>query len=189
MLFGLPLPLLPSQILWINLVEDGLPDLSLTAEQETSYVMDQPPRPKNESVINKPLKLWLTSIFLISGSTALILYTTGLAFDMDLSKIRSMLFVLMGLDSLVFVFSARSFRKTVFRKDIFSNKYMVAAVSISLILLISAVYTPGLQNLLSIQSLTIKDWLVVLGMSLMEITLIEFCKVHLLFKGSRSLMV
>ena len=189
MILGFPLPLLPAQILWINLVEDGLPDISLTMEQETSYVMDQPPRPKNEPIVNRPLKLWLTSIFLISGTAALLLFIAGHTFTNDLSKIRTMLFALMGLDSLFFVFSARSFRRTIFRKDIFNNKWMVGAVTISLILLLSAIYMPILQKLLSTQSLILEEWIVVLTISIIEILLIEFAKTKLLFNRKSSIMV
>jgi Ca2+-transporting ATPase len=189
MLIGLPLPLLPAQILWINLVEDGLPDIALTTEQETSYVMDQPPRPKNEPVVNRPLKLWLTSIFLISGTSALILFFAGLALDQSLEKIRTMVFVLMGLDSLVFAFSARSFHRTIFRRDILSNKFLVGAVCISFVLLVLAVYVPFLQKLLSTQGLTLNQWFIIFGFSLMEIILIEFAKVHLLFRRHKALVL
>lgn len=189
MAVGLPLPLLPAQILWINLVEDGLPDLALTTEQETSYVMDQPPRPKNEPVVSRPLKFWLTSIFLVSGSAALLLFVVGLRLTGDPERIRTMVFVLMGLDSLVFAFSVRSFRKTIFRRDILSNKYLDGAVIISFILLVSAVYVPGLQNLLSTQSLAFFEWLIIFGFSLAEIAFIEIFKITFLFKRHRSIML
>ncbi len=189
MLMGLPLPLLPAQILWINLVEDGLPDMALTTEQETTYVMDRPPRPKNEPVVNRPLKFWLTSVFLISGTAALTLFIVGLHITNDLDKIRTMTFVLMGLDSLVFVFSVRSFRQTIFRSDIFSNRWLVGAVSISLLLLGLAIYTPGLQKLLSTQSLGLMEILIVFGFSFVEIVFIEVAKGAFLFKDHKPLMV
>ncbi len=189
MLMGLPLPLLPAQILWINLVEDGLPDLALTTEQETSYVMDQPPRPKDEPVVNLPLKKWLTSIFLISGTAALTLFILGLHLTGDLEKTRTMVFVLMGLDSLVFAFSVRSFRQIIFRRDIFSNRWLVGGVTLSLILLILAIYTPGLQKLLSTQSLGVVEILIIIGFSFVEIVFIEVMKMAFLFKQHRSIMV
>ncbi|MEO8065267.1 MAG: HAD-IC family P-type ATPase [Candidatus Doudnabacteria bacterium] len=189
MIMGLPLPLLPAQILWINLVEDGLPDIALTTEQETLYVMDQPPRPKNEPVVNRPLKFWLASVFLVSGTSALVLFAFGLHLTGDLERIRTMVFVLMGLDSLVFSFSVRSFNQIMFRKDIFSNKFLVGAVTISFILLITAVYLPGLQKLLSTQSLTIFDWIVIFGFSFVEIIFIEMFKTTFLFKPKSSAML
>ena len=67
MAFGLPLPLLAAQILWINLVEDGFPDIALTTEQEIVGVMDEKPRDPNEPILNKPIRKWLTAIFFITG--------------------------------------------------------------------------------------------------------------------------
>ncbi|MBI4119813.1 MAG: HAD-IC family P-type ATPase, partial [Parcubacteria group bacterium] len=70
MAMGFPLPLLPAQILWINLVEDGFPDIALTTEQETKGVMDEKPRNPEEPILHRPLKLWMTAIFFISGLAA-----------------------------------------------------------------------------------------------------------------------
>lgn len=63
MAMGLPLPLLSAQILWINLVEDGFPDIALTTEQETNGVMDEKPRNPRESILHRSLKLWMLAIF------------------------------------------------------------------------------------------------------------------------------
>ncbi|OGE80297.1 MAG: hypothetical protein A2660_01180 [Candidatus Doudnabacteria bacterium RIFCSPHIGHO2_01_FULL_45_18] len=189
MAFGLPLPLLPAQILWINLVEDGLPDIALTTEQETDYVMDQKPRPKNESVVSRPLKFWLTSVFCVSGTAALILFLGGLKFIGDIEIVRTMVFVLMGLDSLVFAFSVRSFHKIIFRRDIFSNRWLVGGVIISFMLLISAVYFPPLQRLLSTHNLTLNQWLMVFCFSLVEIIFIELFKMTFLVKRGRPVVL
>ncbi|MBU4284957.1 HAD-IC family P-type ATPase [Patescibacteria group bacterium] len=176
MAMGFPLPLLPAQILWINLVEDGFPGIALTAEQETKGVMDEKPRNPKEPILNKPLKLWMTAIFFISGLVALLLFfffwkTTG-----DLDKTRTIVFTLICFDSLFFAFSVRSFKRTIFRKDIFSNRYLVGGVAISLILLIGAIYFSPLQKLLATQPLGIIEWLIIFGITLVEIVLIEFFK-------------
>lgn len=176
MIFALPLPLLPAQILWINLVEDGLPDLALTTEQETFYVMDRPPRKHGEPILTRPLKHWLACIFAISGLAAFLLYYFSLTFGHDLDKVRSMVFALMGLDSLIFAYSMRSFHRTVFRRDIFSNKLLVIATLISLIFLLGAIYTPIMQKLLTTHGLVLWEWLVVLAVSAGEIILIETTK-------------
>ncbi|MBU1102825.1 HAD-IC family P-type ATPase [Patescibacteria group bacterium] len=173
---GFPLPLLPAQILWINLVEDGFPDIALTAEQETKGVMDEKPRNPKESILNKPLKLWMAAIFFITGLAAFLLFFFFWKLTGDLHKTRTIVFVLMCVDSLIFAFCVRSFKRTIFRKDIFSNRYLVGAVIISAILLIGAVYFPPLQKLLATQSLGITEWLIIFGISFIEILLIEFFK-------------
>jgi len=176
MAMGFPLPLLPAQILWINLVEDGLPDIALTTEQETKGVMDEKPRSPKEPILNKPLKLWMTAVFFISSLAAFLLFFFLWKLTGDLHKTRTIVFALMGLDSLIFAFSVRSFKRTIFRKDIFSNRYLAGGVTISLILLIGAIYFPPLQKLLDTQPLGVIEWLTIFGISTIEILLIEFSK-------------
>jgi len=176
MAIGLPLPLLPAQILWINLVEDGFPDIALTTEQETKGVMEEKPRDPKEPILNKPIKMWMATILFITGTSAALLFFFVWKLTGDIEKTRTVVFTLMCFDSLVFAFSVRSFKQTIFRKDIFSNRYLVAAVVISFLLLISAIYLPPLQKLLSTQPLGIMDWLMILSVSLVEILLIETFK-------------
>jgi P-type Ca2+ transporter type 2C len=189
MILGLPLPLIPAQILWINLVEAGLPDLSMTTEQESDHVMDQKPRPKNEPVLNRPLKFWFSSAFLLSGTLALTLFWFIWQATGNLEKARTMTFVFMGLDSLFFAFSVRSFRQSIFRLNIFNNKILTSAVFISLVLLLTAVYTPGLQKMLSTVPLGITEWALILAMVIGEIILIEVSKFHFLFRNHRSIVI
>ncbi len=176
MAMGFPIPLLPAQILWINLVEDGLPDIALTTEQETKGIMDEKPRDPKEPILNKPLKLWMIAIFFITGLAAFLLFFFLLKLTGDLDKTRTTVFALMCLDSLLFAFSVRSFKRTIFRKDIFSNRYLVGAVVIAAILLIGAIYLPLLQKILGTQSLDITAWVIIFSVSLIEILLIEFSK-------------
>jgi Ca2+-transporting ATPase len=183
MAMGFPLPLLPAQILWINLVEDGLPDIALTTEQETKEVMNEKPRNPKEPILNKPLKLWMATIFFITGLAALLLFFFLWKFTGDIHEARTMVFALMCIDSLFFAFSVRSFKRTIFRKDIFSNHYLVGAVAISLILLVGAIYLPPLQKLLATQPFAITGWLIIIGISLVEIILIEFFKKRIFNKN------
>lgn len=176
MVMGFPLPLLPAQILWINLVEDGFPDIALTTEQETKGIMDEKPKNPKEPILNKPLKFWMAAIFFITGLAAFLSFFGLWKLTGDLHKTRTIIFALMCLDSLVFAFSVRSFKRTIFRKDIFTNRYLVGGVAIGVLLLVSAVYLPPLQRLLATQPLSIADWLIIFSISLIEILLIEFFK-------------
>ncbi|MFH1855167.1 MAG: cation-transporting P-type ATPase [bacterium] len=173
---GFPLPLLPAQILWINLIEDGLPDIALTTEQETKGVMDEKPRNPKEPILNKPLKLWMATLFFILGLAAFLLFSFFWKLTGDLDKTRTIIFVLMCVDSLIFAFCVRSFKQTIFRKDIFSNRYLVGAVIISAVLLIGAVYFAPLQKLLATQPLSIMEWVIIFSVSVVEIVLVEFSK-------------
>ncbi|MFA4999609.1 MAG: HAD-IC family P-type ATPase [Parcubacteria group bacterium] len=182
MAMGFPLPLLPAQILWINLVEDGLPDIALTTEQETKGVMDERPRDPKEPILNKPLKIWMSAIFFITGLAAFLSFFLFWKLTGDLDKTRTIVFILMCVDSLVFAFCVRSFKRPIFRKDIFSNRYLIGAVIISFILLIGAIYLPPLQKLLVTQPLLLTEWLIIFGISFVEILLIEFFKKRIFTK-------
>lgn len=173
---GLPLPLVAAQILWINLVEDGLPDIALTTEKESSELMQQKPRNPKEPILNKPLKLWMTSIFFITGIASFLLFILALKITGNLAKTQTIVFALMCFDSLVFALCVRSFRRPIFRKDIFSNKYLLGAVIISLFFMIIAIYVPFLQKILSTQAMGISEWIIILIISFVEISLIEFFK-------------
>jgi Ca2+-transporting ATPase len=176
MAMGFPLPLLPAQILWINLVEDGFPDIALTTERETKGVMEEKPRNPKEPILNRPLKLWMTAIFFITGMAAFLSFLILWKLTGDLHKTRTIVFALMCVDSLVFAFSVRSFKRTIFRKDIFSNRYLVGGIAIGLLSLLAAIYLPPLQKLLVTQPLDITGWLIIFSVSLAEILLIEFSK-------------
>ncbi|MBU2540115.1 HAD-IC family P-type ATPase [Patescibacteria group bacterium] len=176
MAMGLPLPLLPAQILWINLVESGFPDIALTTEQETKGLMDEKPRNPKEPILNKDMKRWMTTIFFITGINAFLFFIFFWKFTEDLDKTRTMVFAFMCVASLILAFSVRSFQRTIFRKDIFSNRYLVGGVIIGFVLLFSSIYLPPLQKLLATQPLSIMEWLAIFSVSLIEISLIEFFK-------------
>ncbi len=176
MAMGLPLPLLPAQILWINLVESGFPDIALTTEQETKGLMDEKPRNSKEAILNKPMKSWMTAIFFITGLDAFLFFISFWKFTGDLDKARTAVFAFMCVASLILSFSVRSFKKTIFRRDIFSNLYLVGSVVLGFILLLSSIYLPLLQKLLATRPLSIIEWLIIFSAGLIEISLIEFFK-------------
>ena len=176
MAMGFPIPLLAAQILWINLVEDGFPGAALTTEQETKGVMEEKPRSAKEPILNKPIKIWMTSILFVTGLAAFLSFFLLWKLTGDIEKTRTMVFALMCVDSLVFAFCVRSFKRTIFRKDIFSNRYLLGALVVGLILLMGGIYFPPLQNLLSTQALSIVEWGIIFGISLVEIILIELFK-------------
>lgn len=174
--FGLPVPLLAAQILWINLVEDGLPDIALTTEKEADGIMEEKPRSPNEPILNRALTKWLAAIFVISGSAALFVFAVPLMLGSTLEGARTLVFALMTIDSLIFVFSVRSFRRSIFRRDIFSNLLLDGAAMVGLVLLLGSIYMPSLQRLLGTVPLGVLDWIGILIVSCMEIALIELAK-------------
>lgn len=182
-MFGLPLPLSAAQLLLINLVESGLPDLALTTEQEKEGIMDEPPRKKSESILSKPVRQFMISVFIISGLTAFLFYAVLLQIIPDPDKVRTMIMVLFSLESLFLAFSMRSFTKRIFRKDIFSNRILVGAVIISLGMVLGTVYLPVLQRTLTTVPLQAFDWGLIIAVNLTIIILIDGIKLHLFALG------
>ena len=189
MVVGSPLPLIPAQILWINLVVNGFPDIALTAEQEIEGMMEEKPRDPKESMLNKPMKKWMTSLFFISGLAAFFFFFTLWKFTGDLGLAQTMTFVLLCLDPLVLVFSIRSLKKTMFRRDIFSNWYLTGAVIIALFLILVAVYIPPLQKILATQPLGISAWVTIICFSFIEILLIEFYKQKYFITNNQKVVI
>lgn len=183
-LFGLPLPLSAAQLLLINLVESGLPDLALTTEQEKEGIMNEPPRKKTESILNQPVRQFMISVFIISGLSAFLFYVLLLQLIPDPHKVRTMIMVLFSLESLFLAFSMRSFTKRIFRNDIFSNRILVAAVIISLGMVLCTVYVPALQKILITVPLQISDWGLIISVNLIIIILVDGIKLRL-FKAHR----
>ncbi len=179
MLFGWPLPLLPIQILWINLIEDSFPNIALTTEYDSKGLMDEPPRDPNASIITKSYKTFMIIVFAVSGIAATFLFWVVYRITQDIEVARTATFILIAFDSLIFVYSIRSFRQYVFRKDIFSNMYVNLAVLVSLSLLIASLYVPMLMNFLGTVSLDVTI-LVTIGV----ITFIEM----IIFEASKGIL-
>jgi len=128
----------------------------------------------------------MAAIFLITGLAAFLSFFILWKLTGDLHKTRTIVFALMCLDSLIFAFSVRSFKRIIFRKDIFSNRYLVGGVTIAFLLLIGAIYLPFLQKLLSTQPLGIVEWLIIFGISTIEILLIEYSKIKVFRKNTQT---
>jgi len=176
MVLGLPLPLLAAQILWINLVEDGLPDIALTTEQETEGVMEEKPRDPNEPILSSKIKKWMLAVFSINGFLTFAFFWLVYDYTANIELTRTLVFVLMAFDSLAFAYSVRSLKRSVFRKDIFSNRILNWAVLISLGLLIAVVYTAWGQKFVGTVPLSMAQWGIIVGITVIEMVVIEISK-------------
>jgi magnesium-transporting ATPase (P-type) len=160
---GLALPLLATQILWINLVTDGAPALALGVDPADEGVMQKPPRPRGEGVITR--RMW-TGIFFVgaimAAGTLLVLDASlpgGLIEGFgDMRYAHTMAFTTLVLFSLFTVFNARSDEQSAFA-GMFSNKWLWGAVLLSLLLQVAVIYIPFLQQAFSTVSLSLDDWL------------------------------
>jgi len=181
-LAGVPLPVTAAQILWINLIEDGLPDIALAFEPGEKNVMKQKPLGHNIPLLTKEMKI---IIFIISFITDLILLV--LLFWLwnnshDTSYIRTMIFACLTIDSLFYVFSCKSLKQNLWEIDLLSNKFLIGAWVLGVFLFILAIYLPILQMFLKTVPLALNDWLIILSIGIIQLILIEITKWHFIIK-------
>jgi Ca2+-transporting ATPase len=173
---GLPIPLLPAQILWVNLVEDGLPGLALAFEPKDEGLMQEPPRPKQAPILDKEIK---TIIFIIGIVTDLLLlgvFYFLLRQSVSIEIIRTVIFASLAIDSLLYVFSCKTLRKNLWQEHIFSNKFLVFSVVSGFILLVAAIYVPFLRMILKTKILPARFWFLILLMGIADVVGIELVK-------------
>ena len=175
-LAGVPLPISAVQILWVNLIEDGLPDLALAFEKEEKDLMKLKPTKHNIHLLTKEMKVIIFVIGLITDFVLVGLFFWLLNKSHDIIHIRTMIFACLSVDSLFYAFSCKSLRKNLWHINPFSNKLLIAALIIGLLMLVLAIYTPLLQNLLKTVPLNLKDWSIIMGLGFLEIALIEGTK-------------
>jgi Ca2+-transporting ATPase len=157
------LPLLATQILWINLVTDGAPALALGVDPADAGLMNRPPRPPGEAVITR--RMWAGIFFIgaiMAAGTLLVLDASlpgGLIEGSGgMRHAQTMAFTTLMLFQLFNVFNARSDEQSAFR-GLFQNAWLWSAVTFSLALHVAVIYVPFLQNAFSTVSLTLSDWL------------------------------
>lgn len=174
--FALPIPLVPTQLLWINVVEDGLPNIALTTEREKYGIMQEPPRNPAEPFLNGAMKKWLAFIFFVFGSAAIGIYIIFLKTTGDLALARTAVFTFSCIDSLLFSFSVRSLKTNMFTRGIFENRFVTGAALIGLTLLLAAIYMPGVRTIVRTVPLEPIHWAIIVAIGFMEIVLIEIAK-------------
>jgi len=177
LVFGFPLPMIAVQILWVNIIEDGLPGIALAFEPKEDDIMKQKPIKKKEALLNKEMKVL---IFVIGLVTDLFLF--GLfswlwkSSGFDLARIRTIIFAALTIDSLLYVFSCKSLRKNLWHIDFLSNKFLNYSWLASCALLLASIYLPFFQVLLKTVPLIASDWIIILGLGIIKLFLIELIK-------------
>ena len=184
-LFGLPLPLLPAQILWANLVEEGFMSFGFAFEKEDPNAQYKDPHNiKHRRIIIPEIYRAVLLMSLATGAFLLTLYFFLISFtNADIDQIRTMMFIALSVDSVFFAVSLKRLDVSILKINIFDNKYLLWAIFGSLSLLVLTFFVPFLSNILSI-SLPPIDWLVyfVLISGVYHILVIELIK-YLTLRG------
>jgi Ca2+-transporting ATPase len=161
--FGSGSPLTAIQLLWLNLLTDGAPALALGLEKGDPDIMDRPPRPVREPIINRLMTIGISVQTVAITAVVLGAFYIGKMWDPASPRLAgTMAFVTLSASELVRAYTARSERVFLFRLGVFSNKYMQYAVSLSIVLLLIVVYVPFLQPIFNTVALGARAWLVIL---------------------------
>jgi len=177
LVFRVPLAITAGMILWINLVSDGFPGLALTVEPAESNLLKRQPNRRKNWLIDGEVSLLIGLISITSaltGFSAFWYYWHHPAYGLE--HARTVAFTLLGLNSLIYVWSARSLSQPMWRVKWDKNKYLVLGVGLGLMLQLSAIYTPFGRNLLDTVGLNLSEWLIIGAGSLLMIVIVEGVK-------------
>lgn len=175
-LMGLPLPLMPLQLLWLNLVTNGIQDVALVFEPEEGHELQRPPRHPDEPIFNRLMLERVIINAIVMGCLAFAVFYWQISQGINEDSARNVTLLLMVLFENVHVFNSRSETVSIFRQNFFSNPLllfgMLAAQSIHII----AMHTPGLNNILMVQPVSLTLWVQLLGIALLLIIVDELHK-------------
>ncbi|WP_200416359.1 calcium-translocating P-type ATPase, SERCA-type [Virgibacillus salexigens] len=176
MMLSLPLPLVPVQILWVNLVTDGLPAMALGLDKPEGNVMTRRPRSLQEGVFARGLGYKIISRGILIGIVTLIGFMTTYQNDPEnLIYAQTIAFTTLVMAQLIHVFDCRS-ENSIFSRNPFENLYLVFAVLSSLLLLLIVIYWEPLQPVFHTTSLSIRDWMYIGVLSALPTVLFGFTK-------------
>ncbi len=195
-LAGLPAPLTAIQLLWLNLVTDGAPALALAMEKGDPDIMEQKPRPKDEPIINGPMRVGILVQTVMQTGAVLTAFLLGLYWELginplttlftgfdwsryDIQTAKTMAFLTLSMAELFRAYTVRSERASLFKIGVFSNKWMQYAVGVSITLLILVCVVPFLQPIFNTHNPSAAEWGVVIGLALIPAIAEEITKFFL----------
>lgn len=171
---GFPLPVLPQQILWANIVQEGFMNFAYAFEREGGKKEIEPsPRGK---IFTREMKILIFVIGIITDIFLLILFFALLKMNYDLDKIRTIMFVGLSSDAIFFALSLKSLKKPIWKINIFSNIYLIFSLMASVLMLYAALSLPFLRNLLELTLLSGKELLIIFTLGIINLISIETAK-------------
>jgi P-type Ca2+ transporter type 2C len=162
-LVGLPIPLLPIHLLWVNLLTDSLPALALSAEPAEKDIMARPPRHPQESIFAHGLGIHAVWVGFLMA--AIVIFVQEWSIRTGHAHWQTMVFTVISLTQLGHVMAIRSEKESLFKMGIFTNKYLIGAVVLTFILQLATVYVPALNPIFKTEPLTLPELMFTLALS------------------------
>lgn len=179
MLVGLPVPLKPIQLLWLNLLTDAFPALALGMEAKEPNIMKNPPRKPNEPIMDKHMKqqIAIQSTFMTVAVLGVFVY--ALNFTSSLEAARTYAFTTLIFSELLRAYTSRSEIYSVFSIGFFKNKFMVMGTALSFLLLLFVLYIPWLRIIFDTTFLSFHDWDIIVAFGLIPFASAEISKMFI----------
>ena len=176
-LIGLPLPLLPIQILWMNLVTDGFPALALAVDSKSPDLMKQPPRRPDARLLDGGTLLAIGAQGVMLCAIALGAFAYSLyGLHQEVEQARTVAFTVMVVAQLVHAFNCRSERLSLFQVGLWTNRPLLLAFSLSLGIQVAVLTVPAAAPVFKIAPLPIEDWVMMGALGFLPFLLMELMK-------------
>lgn len=185
-ILGLPLPITAVQILWVNIVSDGFPDLALTVDPKRADIMMEKPRSSGERLVNKWMAALIGLVSAVAGLLTLASFILVYRVTQDLMLARSMAFIMLGLNSLTYVFSVRALMTPFWKNHLFENRWLVVAVLIGFGLQVLPFATSSLREFFGLSNLGLMYWLGAIVLSVFMFFVVEVFKFVYAVKAVRN---
>ncbi len=166
MLLWLPIPLLPIQILWVNLATDGLPAIALGLDPPEKDIMMRRPRGAHDNIFSHGLFKLIVTRGVFIGLSTLGVFVSILYFVDNVELARTGAFMTLVITQLIHVFECKSETRNIFEVSLFNNIPLVLAVLCSIVMILGVVYIPALQDIFETSALGLNEWLLIIGFSL-----------------------
>ncbi len=176
------LPITAIQILWTNLIEDGLPHIALAFEPKEKDIMRKKPGGNVIPLLTREMKEIIFVIGLATGLILLGVLVLLIRQDYEIAYLRTIIFAMLGADSISYAFCCKSLRRNLWQINIFDNRVLIFAWGFGLTVLLAAIYLPVLNQLLGTVPLSFSAWLIIIGLGIIEIILIEAAKWYFISK-------
>lgn len=176
--FMLPIPLFPIQLLWLNLVTNGIQDVALAFEPEEGDELRRPPRPPKETIFNRLMLERVCVNAVVMGGLAFIVFAWQIHNGVAVETARNITLLLMVLFENVHVLNSRSETKSIFKQNFFGNPFLLFGMLAAQSIHIAALYTPGLSDVLQVEPVTLESWSTLLSVALLLIAVDELHKLY-----------
>jgi len=175
-LAGLPMPMIAVQLLWLNLIANGVQDVALAFEPKEGNELNRAPRRPDEPIFERHI---IEHVLVVGGAMGLLAYGVFdwlIASGHSIDDARNLMLMLMVLFGNIHALSSRSETRSVFRVSLLSNPLLISAIVMSQIVHIGATHTPWISDVLALQPVSVQEWLVLLGVSLVLLAVEELHK-------------